>query len=166
MLVFMDRGHSQEALRQLNRVQLQLQIIFLSNVLTASGLRIDPSVFRRRGPGKNPSTKNWPTEEPTEADFRIWKEALEDICPRRMQVHSVREYIAETHRIHPWQWCLDTDELLHFGPDYKMMEVYSNTAKKLNRFMQTSTSLWKEKREVKCACTCTHGCACTCTFYL
>jgi hypothetical protein len=124
MLIFMDWCHSREALRQLNRVRLQLQIIFLSNVLTASNLRIDSSVFRRRGPGKNHSTKNWPMEEPTEASFRIWKEAMENICSSRMRVHSVGEYIAKTHRIHPWHWCLDTNKLLHFIPDSKPMKVY------------------------------------------
>ncbi len=148
MLVFMDWGHSQEALRQLNRVQLQLQIIFLSNVLTTSSLRIDPSVFWHRGPGTNHFTKNCPVEEPTEADFWIWKEALEDICPSRMQVRSGGEYIAKIHRIHPWCWCLDTNKLLHFGPNSKTIEVYSNMAKKLNQFMQTSTCQWIEKGKI------------------
>ncbi len=38
MLVFWERGHSRDALRRLNRVRLHLQIIFLSNILSASGL--------------------------------------------------------------------------------------------------------------------------------
>jgi hypothetical protein len=45
MLVFMDRGHSREALIQLNWVRLHLQIIFLSNILSTLGLRINPTVL-------------------------------------------------------------------------------------------------------------------------
>jgi hypothetical protein len=74
-------------------------------------------------------------EEPTEANFQVWKEALEDICPSRM--YSIGEYIAETHRIHLWRWFPDTKELLPFSPDSNTMEVYSNMAKKLNQFTQT-----------------------------
>jgi hypothetical protein len=43
---------------------------------------------------------------------------------------------------------LDTNKLLNFGPDFKTIEVHSNTAKKLNRFMQTSTSLQIEKGNI------------------
>jgi hypothetical protein len=41
MLVFMEQGHSREALIRLNWVRLHLQIIFLSDILLASGQRID-----------------------------------------------------------------------------------------------------------------------------
>ncbi len=46
MLVFMDRGHSREALTWLNWVRLHLQIIFLSDIFSALGLRIDPTVLQ------------------------------------------------------------------------------------------------------------------------
>ena len=51
MLVFWERGHSRDTLRRLNRVRLHLQIIFLSDILSASGLMIDPSVLERRPQG-------------------------------------------------------------------------------------------------------------------
>ncbi len=84
MLALMDRGNSKEALIWLNWVQIHLQINFLSDILSASGVRIDPTVFQHRHPGMNYSTKKWPKEEPTESEFELWKEALEDICPSRL----------------------------------------------------------------------------------
>jgi hypothetical protein len=41
MLVFMERGYSREMVRRLNRVRIHMQVFFLSDILTASGNRID-----------------------------------------------------------------------------------------------------------------------------
>jgi hypothetical protein len=60
MLVFMDRGHSREAMKQLNWVKLHLQIIFLSNILSTLGLRIDPTVLWHWDPSTTHSTKKCP----------------------------------------------------------------------------------------------------------
>jgi hypothetical protein len=100
MLVLMDRGHSREALIWLNWVRLHLQIIFLSDILSALGQRIDPTALQRRDPNTVYSTKKWPKEEPTESDFELWREAVEDICPSWLRIHSVGEFVAETHQIH------------------------------------------------------------------
>jgi hypothetical protein len=81
MLVFMDRGHSREALIWLNWVRLNLQIIFLSDILLDLGLRIDPTVLQRLDPSVKHSTKKWSKEKPTESDIELWREAVEDICP-------------------------------------------------------------------------------------
>jgi hypothetical protein len=72
MLVFMERGHSREALIWFNQVRLHLQIIFLSDILLASGQRIDSTVLQHWKLGVNHSTKKWQMEEPTESDFALW----------------------------------------------------------------------------------------------
>ena len=118
MLVFWERGHSRD------------QIIFLSDILSASGLMIDPSVLERRPQGVKRSNMRWPREEPTDSDFDLWREAVEDISPTRLQVHSVGEFVADTHHISPWRWCPVSNTLLHSGADSTMTEVYSNTTKK------------------------------------
>jgi hypothetical protein len=85
------------------------------------------------------STKKWPKEEPMESDFELWREAVEDICPSRLRIHSVREFAAETHRICAWQWCPDSNNFLHSVAGSVTMDVYSNTARKLNRYTKTLT---------------------------
>ncbi len=66
-----------------------------------------------------------------ELDFTLWREAVEDICPSRLRVHSVGEYVAETHWVYPWQWCPDFNTL-HLVNGLATMDVYSNTTRKLN----------------------------------
>ena len=134
MLVFIERGHSREALLQLNWVRVHLQLIFLSDILSASGLRIDPTVLRRQAAGKSHLSMRWPKEEPTDLDFSLWREAVEDICPSRLRVHSVGEYMGETYQIHPWQWCQESNTLLHTAWGSETTDVYSNTVKKSNRY--------------------------------
>jgi hypothetical protein len=75
---------------------------FRHDILSALGQRINPTVLQRWKWGVNCSTKKWPREEPTELDFAYWQEAVEDICPSQLRVHSVGKYLIETHRIHPW----------------------------------------------------------------
>jgi hypothetical protein len=145
MLVFMKQGHSREALMRLNRIRLHLQIIFLSNILLASGLRINPTVFQCWEPGVNHSSIYWPQEEPTELDFALWREAVENICPSRLRVHSMGKYVAETHRIHPWQWCPDSNTLFHAATGSVTTDEYSNTVKKLNCYTKTAMRPWQER---------------------
>ncbi len=83
MLVLMERGHSRETIRWLNRVRIHLQVIFLPDVLAASGNRIDTNTLRPRPATNRQSVLNRPKEEPTVADMILWKEALKDICPSR-----------------------------------------------------------------------------------
>jgi hypothetical protein len=145
MLVFMDRGHSREALIQLNWVRLNQQIIFLSDILLDLGLRIDPTVLWHLDPSAKHSTKKWPKEEPTESNIELWQEAVEDICPSWRRVHSVGEYVTETIQIHAWQLCPDSKNLLHSAASSATMEVYSNTTRKFNCYTKTSTCPQEER---------------------
>jgi hypothetical protein len=45
MLVLMERGYSQETVRRLNRVRIHMQVLFLSDVLTMSGNRINDTIL-------------------------------------------------------------------------------------------------------------------------
>ena len=73
-----------------------------------------------------------------DSDFDLWREAVEDISPTRLQVHSIGEFVADTHRISPWRWCPVSNTLLHSGADSTTTEVYSNTTRKANRSTQTA----------------------------
>ncbi len=62
MLVLMEKGHSRETIWRLNRVRIHLQVIFLSDVLTASGNRIDTNTLRPLPATNRQSVLNWPKE--------------------------------------------------------------------------------------------------------
>ncbi len=105
MLILMERGYSRELLRRLNRVQIHNQVLFLSDVLTASGNKIDGAALRTHQSTEKMSTLNWPKEEPTMEDMNLWKEALEDICPSRRCLTCLGQYVAKSHRVQKRRWC-------------------------------------------------------------
>jgi hypothetical protein len=73
---------------------------------------------------------------------------VEDICPSGLRVHSVGKYFAEIHQIHPWQWCPDSNTLLHSANNSATMDMYSTTTRKLNRYTKTETSPQSEWGEI------------------
>ncbi len=46
MLVLLERGYSRKIAQRLNRVRIHMQVLFLSDVLTVSGNRIDTTVLQ------------------------------------------------------------------------------------------------------------------------
>jgi hypothetical protein len=101
-----------------------------------------------------------PKEELTESGIELWQEAVEDICSRRLRVYSVGEYVTETHRIHAWQSCPDSKNLLHSAASSATMEVYSNTTRKLNCYTKTLTCLQEERGEICSVDEIQHGVFC------
>ncbi len=147
MLVFMDNNHNCEELQCLNRVKVHQKMIFMSGVLSSSGQKIDPVMLRHQQQVERLSFVCWPNEDLTMSNFLLWSQALRYIFASRRQTNPVHECVAETHHLHPWWWCPETDTLLHFLPNSTTMEIYSNTSKKLNRYTQTSQSQQKEMGE-------------------
>jgi hypothetical protein len=132
MLVLMERGHSRETIRRLNRVRIHMQVLFLSDVLTVLGNKIDEAVLRPLQPTKRASMLNWLREEPTEADMMLWKEALEDICPSRRRLNCLGDCVAKSHRIQEWRWCTLSNKLLRYHQGTAKMETYTNTTNSLS----------------------------------
>ncbi len=48
MQVFVEKGYSQDILLRLNRVRVYWQVLFISDILTALGNKIDPEVLGRQ----------------------------------------------------------------------------------------------------------------------
>jgi hypothetical protein len=99
MLVLLERGYSREIAQRLNRVRIHMQVIFLSDVLTVSGNRINTTALQICPRTNKTSTLNWPREEPTLVDIILWKEALEDICPNRRHLNCLGQYVEKSHRV-------------------------------------------------------------------
>ncbi len=137
MLVLMERGYSREIIRRLNRVRIHMQVLFLLDVLTVSGNRINTMALQLRPATNKQSTLNWPKEAPTMADTMLWKEALEDICPSRQRLNCLGQYVAKSHQVQEWRWCALSNKLLQYYQDAASMDVYKNTTKKLNRYTKS-----------------------------
>jgi hypothetical protein len=83
MQVLIGSGYSDETLHRLNRVQVSPQLLFMLDVLTALGNKINPEVLTRRPPGEAWLDMTWPNEHPTDSDFQTWKRAMLLICLSR-----------------------------------------------------------------------------------
>ena len=66
MQAFFEKGYSRGILLRLNRVRIYWQALFLSNILTASGNKIDTEMTAQRKIQRKRSRLRWPTEHPTE----------------------------------------------------------------------------------------------------
>ena len=121
------------------RVRLHMQVLFLLDVLTVSGNRIDSAVLRQWPSTNRKSTVNWPREEPTAEDVTLWREALEDICPSRRCLNCLGQYVAKSHRVREWRWCAESNELLRYSQENASMDIYRNTTKKLNQYIKSAT---------------------------
>ena len=63
MMELKGKGHSTEDLRRLNRVWVHQQVLFLSDVLGASGKSLDKKYLKQRGEGEQWSTFRFPKEK-------------------------------------------------------------------------------------------------------
>jgi hypothetical protein len=83
MQVLLRAGYGKEDLRRLNRVRVSLQVLFMSNVLTASGNKISLEVLSPRPRGEAWLNMQWPSEHPTASNMDLWRNAMHTICPSR-----------------------------------------------------------------------------------
>jgi hypothetical protein len=71
MQALLRAGYTGEMLRRLNRVRISLQLLLMSDILTASGNRIDTKILLRRPPGKSYSSMRWPNKQLTRSDMQL-----------------------------------------------------------------------------------------------
>jgi hypothetical protein len=99
MQALLRAGYTGETLRQLNRMRISLQLLFMSDILTASGNRIDTKILLQQLPGKIYSIMRWPNEQPTQSDMQLWQTILLSICPSQCKTSSISCFLETTHRI-------------------------------------------------------------------
>jgi hypothetical protein len=104
MQLLFEMGCPWEILQRLNRVHIFLRVLFLSNILTALGNKIDPEVLLHWPTSKVRSCKRWPTECPTELDFQLWRDLMHTLCPSRRPHTQGWHFTALTHKIWQWTW--------------------------------------------------------------
>ena len=138
MQVLFEQGYPQEILSRLNRVRIYYQAIFLSDIFTASGQKLDPEVTRQDSRQQIRSKLRWPTEHPSEADFQLWRDAVGVICPSRNKRTGLGPFIAPSHRIWKWRWDEGSGCLCRSSEDRGVEDVFQST-KKPNRFYYKET---------------------------
>jgi hypothetical protein len=113
MQVLIGSGYSDKTLHHLNRVRVSQQLLFMLDILTASGNKINPEVLTRRPPGEAWLDMTWPNKHPTDSDFQAWKRAMLLICPSGSSHTRVGGFTGPTHRIWQWRWDAEKSTLHH-----------------------------------------------------
>jgi hypothetical protein len=89
MQVLLQMGYDSDVLLWLNRVQISLQLMFMLDILTASGNKINTKILSHCLPGEANSDMRWPQEQPTNSDMQLWKNAMLSICLSRCKTFSI-----------------------------------------------------------------------------
>jgi hypothetical protein len=76
MAKFIRMNYNTQSLCKLNRVRLHQQVIFLSDVMDASGRAIESKYLEERPMNERWSSLIFPKEMPSNSDFRLWSEAV------------------------------------------------------------------------------------------
>jgi hypothetical protein len=138
MQAFFEKGYSREILLRLNRVRIYLQALFISNILMASGNKIDTEMTAQSMTQRKRSRLRWPIEHPTGLDFQLWRDAVRALCPSRDNRTRMGPFIALTHRIWNWRWDEGSGSLCRSSKDKETEDVF-RPEKKLNRFYYSET---------------------------
>ena len=143
MQVLVESGYTGEALRRLNRVRVSLQVLFLSDILTASGSKVSTDILLRQPQGKAWSTMRWPNKQPTDSDMKPWAAAMLLICPSRSSTPSIGRLIGKSHKVWRWFWNEAHSTTHHMCPNGKTEDVYMS-GRKPNRFSYSHSQQLQE----------------------
>jgi hypothetical protein len=138
MQVFIEKGYSREILLRLNRARVYWQALFVLDILTALGNKIDPEVLGQPNAHWKRSHLQWPTEHPTASDFQMWRDAIMAICPSQNAGTRLGVFTTPSHRIWEWRWDETFGCLRRSSTDGETEDVFL-AGRKPNRFYYSET---------------------------
>ena len=99
---FIIRGYNAKELAALNRVRKHQQVLFLSDILGASGGSLDKRYLHERRPGERWSSMKFPREIVTASEMELWCQAIEQVVSNGPALASLGPLKAEGHK--RWEW--------------------------------------------------------------
>jgi hypothetical protein len=98
MQVLVKFGYSGDMLKRVNCVRILQQLLFMLDILTASGSKINAKAVSWRANGERRLTLCWPKEQLTHSDLQLWKTAVQLICPSKSRAATVGRFAAASHK--------------------------------------------------------------------
>jgi hypothetical protein len=124
MQVLERAGYTDKALSHLNRVRVSLQLLLMSDILTASGNKVNADILLRRPHGEAWSTMRWPNKYPTDSDMRQWRDTMISIFPSRCSTSGVGHFTSHLHKIWLWFWSKANSTLHHTNLNGRTEDVF------------------------------------------
>ncbi len=112
MQKFVHMNYNCDDLRRLNQVRVHQEVLFLSDVMDASGQAINRKYLDPKPMGEAWSSLTFMIKQPPPRDFRLWKAAIPQIGALRGWLH-LGYYTEQGHKIWAWQYDLDSSILYH-----------------------------------------------------
>ena len=119
------KGPSTEDIHRLNRVRVHQQVLFLSDVLGASGNYLDRKYLKQRCVGEQWSTFRFPKEKPPRKDFWLWKQEIAQLILAGGIMDRLGNFKAPLHKI--WEWRLDNEDMRLLHIKGEVMDVYKTS---------------------------------------
>jgi hypothetical protein len=132
---------NQDELIRLSRFKSHQQVLFLLDILDASGKAIDQCYMRKCQPDKVWSTLTFPQERPPARDLRLRQTALMAVAPQGRLQDRLGRFIHKGHKIWPWQYDEENAKLFHLKGS--TMDVY--TPSQVPRFTRRP-NCWTQSR--------------------
>jgi hypothetical protein len=133
MAEFLQLEYNMQALRQLNQVRLYQQIIFLLDVMDASGRAIESKYLDERPHNEQWSSLIFPKEMPLRSNFRLWKEAIPQIRAIGSRLH-IGLHLRQGHKIWPWKYDIESLQLFHLKGD--SADLYEGRSKNESKLLR------------------------------
>ena len=129
--IFLAENYTGMDLRRLNRCRLALKAIFLSDITTACGRRLEDFVLHSRV-GRDSNFK-FPREFPTKTDWKLWDEFWTSWClPNGTLAVTLGDWVEPSHQV--WRWSYDVSTgILWENDNTKWIEYQPVTAGHITR---------------------------------
>ena len=125
MLELKRLGLSKQELKRLNRVRIYYQVLFLSDILGASGKHLHKRYLEPKDPEERWSKFNFPREKPPSRDLKLWRTVLRQLVPPVGVADTLGPLSPESPKIWDWRWDISNQRLLHYVDG--TMDVYKPT---------------------------------------
>ena len=112
MAEFIRMNYNTQSLCKLKRVRLHQQVIFLSDMMDASGRATELKYLEERPWNEQWSSLIFPKERPSDSNFRLWNAAPPQIRALRGRLHIVR-HLRQGHKVWPWKYGIGYLQLFH-----------------------------------------------------
>ena len=104
MLELKCLGLAKQELKRLNRVRIHYQVLFLSDILGASGKHLDKKYLAPKDPAEKWSKFNFPRERPPMRGIRLWWRMLRQLVPSVGIADRLRLLGPEFPKVLDWRW--------------------------------------------------------------
>ena len=122
MMELKRKGNSLEDINWINRVRVHQQVLFLLDVLGASGKSLDRKYLKQKVVGEQWSTFRFPKENTPRKDFRLCQQAIAQLIMAGRIMDRLGNFKATPHKF--WEWRLDNEDTRLLNIKGEVVDMY------------------------------------------